>query len=111
MTPPTLSMGRISEKEWQTTVTDLAKVYGWMVFHQLDSRGTEAGWPDLVLIRPPECLFVELKSERGRVRPEQSLVLESLAACGLEVYVWRPAGWPEIATRLRPGKGSREPAV
>lgn len=101
---PAIGALPVSEAAWQTTVTDLAKVYGWMVFHQLDSRGTEEGWPDLVLIRPPECLFVELKTDRGRVRPAQSLVLESLAACGLEVHIWRPAGWSEIAARLRPGK-------
>lgn len=79
-----------NEKEWQELVTGFAKLHGWQVFHHLDSRGTEAGWPDLVLIRPPELLIVELKSERGKVTSAQEATLAALGACGVETALWRP---------------------
>jgi len=46
---------------------------------------TCSGWPDLVLWKRGRCLVVELKSETGRLRPEQRDVLDSLAAAGIEV--------------------------
>ena len=53
-----------------------------------------AGFPDLVLAKPGRLLFVELKSENGRLSQEQA---RWLAALGLteraEVKVWRPSDW------------------
>jgi hypothetical protein len=71
----------MTEAELQALLIDAARLHGWYVFHDRDSRGNAAGFPDLVLIRPPRVLFVELKSPRGRVRHEQAAVLELLADC------------------------------
>jgi hypothetical protein len=51
------------------------------------------GWPDLTLVSPRRqlLLFAELKSETGKLRPEQEIVIEQLLRAGLTVYVWRPA--------------------
>lgn len=92
----------MTEKEWQSTVVDLARVYGWAVFHQFDSRRSAPGWPDLVLLRPPEIVFAELKTDAGKVRPEQTVTLSSLESCGLECYIWRPRDWDQVSARLRP---------
>jgi hypothetical protein len=54
----------------------------------------------LVFLRPPEALFVELKSERGKVTPEQQSWLDALAACGFEVYLWRPRDYEDALRRL-----------
>jgi hypothetical protein len=56
----------------------------------------DPGFPDLVLARGGVVLHVELKSEKGKVRPEQS---EWLAELGGEI--WRPSDWPGIQERLR----------
>lgn len=40
-------------------------------------------------------LFVELKAERGALRPEQALRLAQLGAIA-PTYVWRPSQWNEI---------------
>lgn len=99
-----------NEKEWQATVVEVARLHGWATMHQLDSRGTEAGWPDLVLLRPPELLIVELKSERGKVTQAQERWLADLSACGVETSVWRPSNFDAVCTRLarRGREGAKE---
>ena len=83
-------------------VVQLARLCGWMVYHTHDSRGSAAGFPDLVLVRPPRLLTVELKSARGRLPPAQREWLEVLEKCRqVEVYVWRPADWETIVERLK----------
>jgi hypothetical protein len=84
------------EQEWQEQVLELAHLCGWRSWHVLDARGMERGWPDLTLARPPRLVFAELKTERGRVRPEQAATLELLRACGQEAFLWRPSDWPEV---------------
>jgi hypothetical protein len=95
---------RLTEKEFQAQVLTLARWCGWWAFHPFDSRRSAPGWPDLALLRPPRVLFVELKSDRGRVTAEQEWVLEALRACGLEVCVWRPSDWAEIEEQLARSK-------
>ena len=89
------------EKAWQEQVVELATYYRWRHFHPFDMRRSDAGWPDLVLVRPPELVIAELKTDRGRVRPEQQVWLDLLAACGIEVHVWRPRDFELVHTRLK----------
>jgi hypothetical protein len=49
------------------------------------------GWPDWTIRGPRGVLFRELKSQRGRVAPEQQEWLDALAAAGMDAGVWRPA--------------------
>jgi len=100
----------ISETQLLDAIRDVAAWHEWLCYHTYDSRRSEAGFPDLVLVRGSRLLFVECKSERGWVRPEQRRWLEALGAIGgpqfgfdergvvvgprlPEVYVWRPADW------------------
>lgn len=106
-TPPALCRGQlpfaISEKDWQLQVLELAGLYGWMTYHTYDSRRSNPGWPDLVLCRPQtgELIYVELKTDRGRVSSAQKLWLEALEACGQEVHVWRPRDFDAVHERLK----------
>lgn len=101
-------MAAVSEKRFQEQVIQLANLSGWLCYHTHDSRRSAPGFPDLVLVRPPEIIFAELKTEEGRVRPEQRAWLEALGACpGVEVRVWRPAAWREIAEVLNPTRKER----
>jgi hypothetical protein len=99
---------RLSEREFLQQIRDLARVFGWLCYHTHDSRRSEAGFPDLVLVkastddRPGNIIFAELKADRGRLTPAQRVWLEALGACpGVEAYVWRPADWDAIVSRLQ----------
>ncbi len=85
------AMKAVSEAEWQRTVRRWAKDLGWTVYHTQYSIGADRGFPDLVLIRPPKLIFAELKSNKGKMRPEQEDWLNNLRACGLPAYIWRPS--------------------
>jgi hypothetical protein len=78
------------ERELEGHVKALCKAHGVMYFHPLDSRGTNPGFPDDVLIVHGAVMWRELKSQKGRVRPDQKIVLAALKAAGHDVDVWRP---------------------
>lgn len=98
MTRPATTTARtmppMTEKNLQSAIIKLAGFHGYEVrYHTKDSRGSQAGFPDLVLASKVRgrLLFRELKSDTGRMRPEQVVTLEVLAACGADTGVWRPA--------------------
>lgn len=92
----------MTEKEWQAQVVQLARLNGWrLIYHTFDSRHSKAGFPDLVLLRPPELLIVELKTDIGKVKADQQEWLDALAACGVETAVWRPCDFDLVLERLR----------
>lgn len=95
----------VSEKQFQVQVVELAGYGGWLVYHTHDSRRSALGFPDLVLVRPPRLIFAELKSEEGRIRPEQRTWLEALFGCtrAPESYLWRPRDLQEIQALLQRG--------
>ncbi len=83
-----------SEKDFQDSVCELAKWHGCMVYHTHDSRRSEPGFPDLVIVGTHGVLFRELKTERGRLTGPQNDWLGRLARAGANAAVWRPADWP-----------------
>lgn len=99
----------ISEKQFQAQVVELAGYCGWLVYHPHDSRRSAPGFPDLVLARPPRLVLVELKTDKGQIRPEQRVWLEALSGCveAPETYIWRPADFENIQATLTPGGASR----
>jgi hypothetical protein len=91
----------VTEKAWQEQVVQLATLYGWRHFHVHDSRRSDPGWPDLVLVRAPALLAAELKTDRGRLTTAQAEWLALLDACGVETHVWRPRDFDAVHARLR----------
>lgn len=91
----------ITEKQFESQVKDLAKLFGWRYYHTWRSIHSPAGFPDCVLVRPPRLILAELKSEKGNATPAQWEWLEDLGKCGTEVYLWRPSQFDEIALILR----------
>ena len=87
------SKNKITEKQLQANIVKLAHLYGWHHYHTFNSKFSPKGWPDLVLCRPPVILFIELKTNKGVVTPDQSKWLDMLKQCGLETFVWRPSDW------------------
>jgi hypothetical protein len=93
----------ISEKHWQDDVLEIAQLFGWRCYHTYDSRRSNPGFPDLVLVRPPVLIAAELKTERGRVSPIQQAWLNELAQCHqIRTYLWRPADRDQVLAALCP---------
>lgn len=85
-----------SERVFQDQVIELARSLGFsLVYHTYDSRRSQPGFPDLVLVNPVtrRVLFRELKSARGRVSPEQKRWGDGLRAAGADFDFWRPQDW------------------
>ena len=71
----------MTEADLQTLIVDVAEQCGWLVFHDNDSRRNNPGFPDLVLVKPPRVVFMELKSDKGTLRPEQQVWMGHLLEC------------------------------
>lgn len=98
---PALAPG-VTEAEFQRRVMREAKRRGWLAYHTHDSRRSEPGFPDLVMLRAGRLLFAELKSAAGAPTDAQAEWLAALRAVeGAEVYLWRPADWPQIMEALK----------
>ncbi len=102
----------MTEAELQAAVVELLNLTGWHHLHIRRSIGkghrwttttSVTGWPDLYCWHPRQrrTLALELKTATGRLTPEQRLVLDSLAAAGVETAVIRPADLQDLARRLR----------
>jgi hypothetical protein len=106
------------EQSFQAVVVETARLAGWRVAHFRPARtkygwktpvtADGAGWPDLVLVRPPRIIFAELKSEQGKVTPNQTEWLDVLRLLPqVETFLWRPSNWDavvETLTGARPRK-------
>jgi hypothetical protein len=89
-----------SEEQFQAAVIEYATLCQWAIFHPFDSRRSEAGYPDLTLVRE-RVVFVELKTEKGKVSTPQKLWSMRLLLAGAEYYLWRPSDWSQIEQTLR----------
>ncbi len=74
----------------------MAEEHGWVFIHHFNSLGTTPGWPDVVLIHPPDMLFVELKVPPNGATKAQLDMLAKIRQCGGRTYLWTPDDWPEI---------------
>jgi hypothetical protein len=96
----------MSEAAWTGQVIEIAQLHGWRVSHSRPAR-TAQGWrtpvqghigaPDLLLARAGDVICAELKTDRGRLRPDQTAWLEQLGAHGC---VWRPRDRDHVLARL-----------
>lgn len=106
-------MRPLSEADWQTRVIAYAHVHGWLAAHfrptevakgrWITAMQGDKGFPDLVLSRRGVVLMVELKTDIGRVSPDQRRWIEASGA-----LVWRPRDWAAVQRILagRPGWAS-----
>lgn len=113
----------ITEAQWQSQITDLAHFLHYEASHTHNSRFSEPGLPDLILVSEAQqrVIWAELKIgnkplTKGRLSPRSKRLLPGqedwvriLKACRQEVYIWRSGidTLEEIAEILQ-GKGHRD---
>lgn len=102
---------KITEATFQRQVLQLARLCGWRVAHFRTAQnargdyrtpvaGDGAGFPDLVLVRE-RVLFIELKTDRGTLAPNQTTWRDALLNAGATWHLWRPKDFDEIQKVLR----------
>lgn len=85
----------LTERQFQQRITDLCDVLGLAWYHTHDSRRSPSGFPDLVIVGK-RTIFVELKSEKGRITPAQRGWLQNLKESGEWTALWRPSDWDAV---------------
>lgn len=88
----TTTRPKITERQLQDAVVELAQTLGWLTYHPFDSRHSTAGFPDLAMVRD-RLIMAELKSDKGRVSRDQLTWNARLLAADVEAYIWRPRDW------------------
>ena len=92
----------MTEAEHEQGVIEYAQLNGWKIYHTRNSKGSVAGFPDLLLVRAGRLIFAELKTLKGKLTPAQEEWLDLLTeVSGIICYVWRPNEWPEIEEVLK----------
>ncbi len=99
MASPLRLTGTVLQKE----IVRLANAKGFLVAHFQSVKTDQRGWvtpvgaqgkgfPDLCLVRD-RIVFIEVKGDGDRLRPDQVKWLDALAAAGVEAHVIRPKEW------------------
>lgn len=96
------------EASFTQTVIELFRLNNWLVYHTHNSRHSERGFPDLVMVRSGVIIIAELKTDSGaltkggmagnkrtkRWRPGQEDWIREIDACaGVLCFLWRPRDW------------------
>ncbi len=94
--------GDVSEKDFMQQIVKLARTTGWLVFHTYDARRSEPGFPDLVMVRGAQLIFLEVKSYKGTTSVEQKEWMGRLRQVKyVHADVARPADWLDIEAVLK----------
>lgn len=110
---------RVKEKDFRALIREAALICRWVILFELPDAAYRLlaktaredpaqahlsppdGWPDLVLSRGDQVLFVELKTDTGKPSSAQVATLDALLAGGLSVHLWTPSDWDLIVEVLR----------
>ncbi len=99
-----IAYSALSERQFQRIVRACLEQFGYVVWAFPEMRMTAPGVPDLLFWhprRPGRFWAYELKSVKGRVRPEQREAIEHLATVpGIDAQIVRPADWPALRDEL-----------
>lgn len=92
----------MTEKDFTALVIDAAHALGWRCSHfrpaqtaqgwRTTVQGDGKGYPDITAVHPRHgVIFAELKTDKGRLSPEQVEWVSALSRAGARIYVWRPS--------------------
>ena len=85
----------ILEAAFQAQIVRLAELTGWKVYHTHDSRRSQEGFPDLILIRRTRMIVAELKTRDETTTFDQRIWLGAfIGTSHPEIALWRPDAPP-----------------
>lgn len=86
-----------------------ARMHGWRCVHFRPARtgrtgkdgkaiwntpfSGDAGFPDIILVRGSQMLFIEAKSGRDKLRPDQEAWRDALIEAGADWRLWTNEAW------------------
>ena len=83
----------ILEYSFQAQIVQLAELSGWKVYHTHDSRRSQEGFPDLILVRRTRIIAAEVKTRDETTTAEQREWLNAFN-WKAESVLWRPDAPP-----------------
>jgi len=103
-------MMKVTEKEFANQIEGLLDTFHWRWCH-FRPASTKHGWttalsghpgfPDYIAVKDGSVIVIELKSEKGKVSPDQQLWLEAFKQADIDVYLWRPSDFDFAVSKLR----------
>lgn len=85
----------MTEDELLQAITEAATLYGWRWTHTRRSDKAQImghpGVPDLLLAKNGRVMFLELKTEKGRITPDQQAWIDALMTTLTGAWVVRPS--------------------
>jgi len=75
-------------------------------FYDLKPMGVLPGVADFCIIKPKEVVFLEIKTQKGRLSEKQKKFLEDVSQLGHQAYV--AYGWEDIVDKVERIIGKRD---
>ena len=101
----------MKEADFGSFVEDAFDLYEWRWTHfrpAINQRGRwmtalsgAKGWPDYAACRAERFLVAELKSDKGKLSPEQTEWRDGLVMAGIEYHLWRPSDASVVLSCLK----------
>ena len=92
----------MSEREFQAQVIAAAEAQGWLCYHTHDSRRSQPGFPDLIMVRGYRMVALELKVGRNKPSPAQLGWLAALREVWQVDALWaKPDDWDNLMELLK----------
>lgn len=91
-----------NEQAFTDMVKQLARTFGFLVYHTFNSQRSDPGFPDLVFVHPVDGrrFWAELKVGKNEPTGHQRAWIAALVTSGEVVFLWRPEHWDEIVDVL-----------
>ena len=100
----------MTEASYQNKLKRYFEARGWNVIKII--RASVAGYPDLQLTHPDRpTIYIEVKSNTGRLSPIQKYRHEELEAKGFKVITSRPADFDSTCTEVNAALGNPPPPL
>ena len=102
--PQALFDSKMSEKAYQDQIVQLAKANNWLVYHTYDSRRSEPGFPDLIMVKGRRLIVIEVKQQDDKTPKDRMLRqldwIEALDGTTVTAFVARPSDWERVEKEL-----------